>query len=134
MKVIIAYDGSTYAAAAIDDMPRAGIPPGSEVPVVSVADFSAARPEVSEFNLISATSRRVDTILPQVKHHQAQVLKETRNMTSKVVRRLRLEFPAWDVVGDGEEIQFSEIGRSFIGGIRAVRQSKPLVAVGILKG
>ena|SRR5688500_9943281 len=57
MKVIIAYDGSTYAAAAIGGLPRAGIPPGSEVPVVSVADFSKARPAVSEFNLISATSR-----------------------------------------------------------------------------
>jgi len=97
MKVIIAYDGSTYADAAIDDLPRAGFPHDTEVLVASVADFSARRPTFSEFDLISAASRRADAALEQVRQNEAEVLRETRGMASGIVRRLRLQFPEWKV-------------------------------------
>jgi hypothetical protein len=38
MKVLIAYDGSGYADAALDDLRRAGLPGDAEALVVSVAD------------------------------------------------------------------------------------------------
>lgn len=38
MKVLIAYDGSDYAQAALDDVLRAGIPDRSEILIASVAD------------------------------------------------------------------------------------------------
>lgn len=97
MKLMIAYDGSTYADAAIDDLHRAGFPRDSEVLVASVADFSVGGPTVSEFDLISAASRRVDAVLAQSKKHEAQLLKETRAMISKVVRPMRRQFPEWNV-------------------------------------
>ena len=97
MKVIIAYDGSTYADAAIDDLARAGFPPDSEVLVVSVADFSSGGPAVSEFDLISAASRRIDTVLARARNHEAQVLRETRRMASEVEHRVSRQFPDWNV-------------------------------------
>ncbi|MBM3728775.1 MAG: universal stress protein [Acidobacteria bacterium] len=51
MKVLVAYDGSEYAHGALHDLLRAGLPPDTEVLVVSVADQkdeaveSAARAE-----------------------------------------------------------------------------------------
>jgi hypothetical protein len=38
MKVLIAYDGSSYADAALDDLRRAGLPREGEALVVSVGD------------------------------------------------------------------------------------------------
>lgn len=100
MKVVIAYDGSTQADAAIDDLIRAGLPRDSHVLVASVADFSDRKPTYSEFDLLSAASTRVDAVLEQVRHHEAQVLKETRSMVSKVVHRIRRQFPDWTVHSD----------------------------------
>lgn len=38
MKLLIAYDGSKCAEAAIDDLTRAGLPPANEAVVVSIAE------------------------------------------------------------------------------------------------
>ena len=38
MKLLIAYDGSSCADAALDDLSRAGLPHAAEVLVLSVAD------------------------------------------------------------------------------------------------
>jgi nucleotide-binding universal stress UspA family protein len=100
MKVMIAYDGSKYADAAIDDLSKAGFPGDSEVLITSVADFSDRRPTASEFDLISAASRRVDAVLEQARNHEARVLRETRVMGSKVVHKLRREFPEWKVYSE----------------------------------
>jgi len=97
MKVVIAYDGSEYADAAIDDLIHAGFPRDSNILVASVADFSKRRPTYSEFDLLSAASRRVDAVLAQARHHEASVLKETRAMASRVVQRIRQQFPEWMV-------------------------------------
>ena len=95
MRVIIAYDGSNDADAAIDELPRAGLPRDSEVLVASVADLSAGTSAVSEFDLLSAASRRMDTVLARVRQRKARVLKESRAMVSEVVHRLRPQFPDW---------------------------------------
>ena len=38
MKLLIAYDGSKYSEASLDDLARAGLPDSGEALVVSVAD------------------------------------------------------------------------------------------------
>lgn len=99
-KILIAYDGSAYADAAIDDLSRAGFPADSEVLIASVADFSDRRPTASEFDLISAASRRVEAVVAQARDHEARVLRQTRVMGSKVVHKLRKEFPKWKVCSE----------------------------------
>jgi nucleotide-binding universal stress UspA family protein len=97
MRVIIAYDGSSDADAAIAELSRAGLPRDSEVLVVSVADFSVATPTLSEFDLVSAASTRMEAVLTRVRQRKARLLKETRAMVSEVVHRLRPQFPDWTV-------------------------------------
>lgn len=90
---MIAYDGSKLADAAIDDLPRAGLPRDSEVLVASVADLSASGPAISEFALLSAASGRVEAVLAK----EERVLKEAEDLASKAVDRLRGQFPEWKV-------------------------------------
>ncbi|HEY8462140.1 MAG TPA: universal stress protein, partial [Blastocatellia bacterium] len=44
MKILIGYDGSSYADAAIDHLRRAGLPRSADVMVVSVASRSLISP------------------------------------------------------------------------------------------
>lgn len=47
MKVLIAYDGSDYAQAALDDVLRAGLPDDSEILIASVADEKSQAVEIA---------------------------------------------------------------------------------------
>ena len=38
MKILVGYDGSECADAALDDLARAGLPPSAEVQILSVAE------------------------------------------------------------------------------------------------
>jgi len=78
-------------------LPRAGLPPDSEVLVVWVADLSKNALAVSESDLVSVASSRRDAALARMTNYEAHVVKETRRMTSKVVRRVRRQFPEWKV-------------------------------------
>jgi nucleotide-binding universal stress UspA family protein len=42
MKILIAYDGSTFADAALDDLGKAGLPPSADALIVCVAEGAAA--------------------------------------------------------------------------------------------
>ena len=97
MKVIIAYDGSSFADAAIDDLPRAGFPRDSELLVVSVADPSVSGPVVSEYDLISAATSRIESVLENARDHESQVVDEARNMASRVANELESRFPDWKI-------------------------------------
>ena len=97
MKIMIAYDGSTFADAAVDDLARAGFPSEAEVLVASVADFAADRPSVPEFDLISAASRRIDAVILREKNHREQVLIKATAMAADAARRIGSRFPDWKV-------------------------------------
>ena len=97
IKVMIAYDGSSHADAAIDDLSRAGLPQDSEVLITTVVDLAASRPALSEFDLLSAASRRVDLVLSQARQHDAVALKDARAMVSNLASRLREQYPDWTI-------------------------------------
>lgn len=93
MKVMIGYDGSSYADAAINDVYRAGLPTNSEILVVSVMDLSAISPPISEFNLHSLISRRALMVIDQVKSHNRREIEKMKESASKAADRLRSRFP-----------------------------------------
>ncbi len=95
MKLMIAYDGSTYADAAIDDLVRAGLPDNAEALVVSVADPTAARTTVSEFDLISAATRRIDSVLAHAKIQRKQGWEWTERIAANAVETIHARFPDW---------------------------------------
>ena len=94
MKILIAYDGSDWSDAALDDLRRAGLPGRAEALVVvtdvwltsSPAEFSSA---VARRRTLSAETSSFAPALREVE--------EERALTREAKRRIRALFPAWDV-------------------------------------
>ena len=98
MKVLIGYDGSLSAEAALEDLRRAGLPREGEALVVSVEEVLAL-PESSAADVaeIAVTSRRVASAVAQAQARAAQALEEARRLAEAAARRVRFFLPGWDV-------------------------------------
>jgi nucleotide-binding universal stress UspA family protein len=97
MRILIGYDGSEHAGAALDDLKRAGLPRDSEVLVVSVADLLMSNPPVSELIGQELTPGRVSSSLKQAQTHGERIIKEAEEFAAKAARRLRSDFPEWNI-------------------------------------
>lgn len=97
MKVLIGYDGSESADAALGDLHLAGVPRDSEVLVFSVADLLMSRPRLSDVGAEIFASRRVASSVKLAQTHAEQVIGETEVFAEKAADRLRAEFPDWKV-------------------------------------
>lgn len=97
MKVMIAYDGSSYADAAIDHLSRAGLPNDTEILLATAVDPADSRPAVSEFDLVSAASRRMDAVIAQARQLETRALDDARTMVSTVAGELGTRFPEWKI-------------------------------------
>jgi nucleotide-binding universal stress UspA family protein len=83
MKVLVAYDGSTYADAALDDLTRAGLPQDTEALVLCVAD--GALPELGAIESTKQDSS------------WRSRLAAAEELAARAVARLRSDFPRWTV-------------------------------------
>lgn len=99
MKVIIAYDGSPYADAAIEDLRLAGLPPHSEVKIVSVVNAPVNSVAASESNRFSLALGRVEGFLRMSEVYSREVIEKTEEIVSKEADSLRLRFPEWKIDG-----------------------------------
>ena len=97
MKILIGYDGSESADAALDDLKLAGLPGDSEALVISVADLLMSGPSTAEIVEAALTSRRLAASLKQAQTHATRVIKEASEFASKAADVLRSQFPEWDV-------------------------------------
>ena len=52
MKILIGYDGSACAEAALDDLTRAGLPDSAETHILSVAEVWLPPPPPSSYEII----------------------------------------------------------------------------------
>jgi nucleotide-binding universal stress UspA family protein len=92
MKVLIAYDGSSWADAALHDLPYAGLPQEVEVLILSVAEVFLPPP--------SPTPELPAPVPPAVQRAWAQAthaLDEARTLAQQARAQLQQSFPAWDV-------------------------------------
>lgn len=100
MKVMIAYDGSVYADAAIDDLRRAGLPQKGEALVISIADVSKA--SIATSCEIEVLGRFVSPAL--LEETIALTNREKANVSNKAIKlaiqggkRVLSNFPGWRV-------------------------------------
>ena len=102
MKVMIAYDGSAYADAALDDLRRAGLPPEAEALIVSVSD-SLVNPSssIDEIAGSAPTPRRVTAAIALAREQAARLLAEAKEFAAKAGDRVRSYFPDWQVRAEG---------------------------------
>lgn len=90
MKILIAYDGSEFAGAAIRDLRHAGLPDNAEALVYTIADVIIP-PEVEPGD-------EVPTELPAIRraHERAkQKLKQAETRAREVSERIQKDFPNW---------------------------------------
>jgi nucleotide-binding universal stress UspA family protein len=98
MRILIGYDGSASAEAALSDLRRAGLPREAEAMVVSVADVMMAPPPSSyEFVGQALNSRIAASSSAQAQTQTARVLRGAQEFAARACDRIRSFFPDWEV-------------------------------------
>lgn len=98
MKVMIAYDGSAYADAALDDLRYAGLPREAEALIISVGDgLVSTSSSIAEVVGTALTSRRVTSAIAVAREQAARLLLEARGFAAQARRRVLSYFPDWEV-------------------------------------
>lgn len=85
MKILIGYDGSACANAALDDLLRAGLPPLAEARIVAVSEV--VLPPPMSYTLPSAGALELQRLL---EHHALETAETAR-------RKLQNDFPGWTI-------------------------------------
>ena len=94
MKILIGYDGSECADAALEDLRRAGLPDRAEAVVLTVADVFVP-PPVSEAD--DTFPFYVPQGVKRAHEHAARLLGEARSLAERTAGRVKEMFPGWDV-------------------------------------
>jgi nucleotide-binding universal stress UspA family protein len=98
MRVLIGYDGSDGADAALDDLRRAGLPREAEALVVTVRDVLVTPPPLTyEVAAQALASRRTASVLVAARSGASQALGEARGLATAASSRVQSYFPGWKV-------------------------------------
>jgi nucleotide-binding universal stress UspA family protein len=102
MRILIGYDGSESAGAALDDLRRAGLPREAEALIVSVGEVSIMPPP-SSYEVIGAamTSRRVTSAIALSQAQASEAFKVAKELAAKAATLVRSRFPGWRVMSEG---------------------------------
>jgi nucleotide-binding universal stress UspA family protein len=96
MKILMAYDGSSSADAALDDLRWAGLPREAEALLLTVVDVGLRLPSHEESDASSAA--RLDIIgLNKARPQIAPAVEEARALAVQAGERVRAGFPGWEV-------------------------------------
>lgn len=112
-KLLVAYDGSTGADAALDDLRHAGLPHEAqvEVLVISVADVwmpsqsdlhSAPLPEVEGYAGYFPQVAGLMALAGHARNNAMEAVKEMHAVADKGRARLSALFPDWEVRGEAD--------------------------------
>ena len=95
MKILIGYDGSECADAALEDLRRAGLPAEAEAFVLSVADVMLPPP----FDEVADEALPLHLALGIRRAHEraAQAVERASGLAEYAAGRIRTSFPGWDV-------------------------------------
>lgn len=99
-KLLIGYDGSGCAEAALDDLCRAGLPPrGVEALVLSVADvFMLPPPPPPSYEIVAAPEVAEAYEFDRQRYSKnVHAMEEAQGFARRAGERLRANFPGWDV-------------------------------------
>jgi len=94
MKVLIGYDGSECADAALDDLKRAGLPREADCLVVSVADVFVP-PPIQESDEIFPPY--VPAGIKRAHEHAAREVGRARELAETAKTKLSKLFPSWEI-------------------------------------
>ena len=90
MRILIAYDGSDCAEAALDDLAQAGLPETAEAIVMAITEVWLPPPPVSSYEIVEqAMSVHVPADLKKVYVKGSNAVKEARALSEKGAARVR---------------------------------------------
>ena len=102
MRILIAYDGSDCAEAALDDLQKAGLPDAVEALVMSVSEIWLPPPPPSSFQILElAQAVNVPADLSRVYAQGSPGLEESQSLANRAAARLRANFPNWVITTQG---------------------------------
>lgn len=97
-KILIGYDGSDCADAALDDLQRAGLPRVAEAVVISVTETWLPPPPPSAFQILElAHAIYVPSDMTRVYAQGSLALEEAQSLADQAATRLRTNFPDWEI-------------------------------------
>lgn len=98
MKILIGYDESGCAEAALDDLQRAGLPAAAEALVLSVTEVSLPPPPPSSYEIIEqARAVHVPADMTHVYAMGSPAIQEAQSLAEPAAARLRASFPGWEI-------------------------------------
>ena len=101
MKILIAYDGSDCADAALDDLQRAGLPVAAEAQIISVAEVWLPPPPPSNDEILErAKEVKVPADFKRVYSRGCAAMKAALALAERASDRLRTNFPQWQTSAD----------------------------------
>src|SRR5688500_10857386 len=95
MKILIAYDGSEGAEAALSDLPRAGLGNSVEALILSVAELWLPPPPAAEVD--ESFPLNTPPGLASARAHVAQAIEEVRSLNNRASEHVGKVFPKWEV-------------------------------------
>jgi nucleotide-binding universal stress UspA family protein len=98
MKVLIAYDGSSHADDALENLFRAGLPREVEALIVTIGDVSMA-PAAASRKVVGTfvTPQSATAIIALGQARVSQALEAAQGLAMEASRRIRALFPGWVV-------------------------------------
>ena len=101
MKILIAYDGSSCAEVAIDDLGRAGLPETGEFSVISVAEVWFAPENLrQQWEAENPDSHYLNEINRKHDKKSKETIAESETLANHAATRLRRMFPGWTVTAE----------------------------------
>lgn len=98
MRVLVAYDGSPCADAAVDDLTHAGLPKEGEALVMSVAEVWLPPPPPSAYEIVETATGSPNLAGLQRKYMaNSQAVKNADEIAAKAAERIQIKFPNWQV-------------------------------------
>lgn len=103
MKILIAYDGSSCAEAALDDLQRAGLPPQAEAQIISVAEIWLPPPPPSAAEILERAGEvKVPSDFKRVYSKGSAAMKEALALAEQASDRVKANFPGWKLFADAD--------------------------------
>jgi nucleotide-binding universal stress UspA family protein len=98
MRLLIAYDGSRCADAALDDLTHAGLPVKGDAMVISVAEVWLPPPPPSSLEIVElAVTAKGPLGLERKYMDGSEAIKDAHQLAAKAAARFQANFPAWTV-------------------------------------
>jgi nucleotide-binding universal stress UspA family protein len=98
MKILIAYDGSACADAALHELRRAGLPLDAETVILSVADVWMPSPTPTSQSLLTTNLQRRAALAREATRAQALLtVEEAQVLAQRAYTQMRSYFPDWHV-------------------------------------